>query len=464
MSEHPDERPEQTPPRPSPAAMPARQREGVVPAPAARPTTPIAPVRPATDGRQFGRVAEDGTVFVRTGDGERSVGSYPGATDEEALAFFARKYDDLDATVELLLQRVTQTDLPAQEAQAALKSLRQHTAEPAVVGDLDALADKVRRIEEAVGERRKVEEEQRAAARAESLARREEIVAEAERIAAQPAERVQWKASGARMRALLDEWKAHQRSGARLDKPTENALWQRFSAARNGFDKARRSWFSELEGQQAEAKATKERLVKEAEALAASKDWGPTATAYKKLMDRWRAAGRASRGDDDALWARFKAAQDSFFTAKDEVNAQQQQEFEANLAVKEELLTEAEAILPVTDLDAAKAKLRGIQDRWDAAGKVPRKDIERVEKAMRRIEQVVREADEKRWHSTNPEAAARAQSLVDQLESAVAGLRDDLARAEAGGDERKIADARAALEAREQWLAQARAGVEEFGS
>jgi hypothetical protein len=266
------------------------------------------------------------------------------------------------------------------------------------------------------------------------------------------------------MRALLEEWKTQQRSGARLDKPTENALWQRFSAARNRFDKARRAWFSELEEQHTEAKATKERLVKEAEALATSKDWGPTATAYKKLMDRWRAAGRAARADDDALWARFKAAQDTFFAAKDEVNAVQQKEFEANLAVKEELLAEAQGILPVTDLEAAKSALRGIQDRWDAAGKVPRKDIDRMEKGMRRVEQAVREADEKRWRSSNPEAAARAQSLVDQLEGQVAGMRDDLARAEASGDERTIASARSALEAREQWLAQARAGVEEFGS
>jgi MoxR-like ATPase len=82
---------------------------------------------------------------------------------------------------------------------------------------------------------------------------------------------------------------------------------------------------------------------------------------------------------------------------------------------------------------------------------------------MRRVEQVLRDTDEKRWASINPEAAARAQSLVDQLEKAVDGLRKDLAKAEASGNEKKIADARSELEAREQWLTQARAGVQEFG-
>ncbi|MGZ4780796.1 MAG: DUF349 domain-containing protein [Oryzihumus sp.] len=416
------------------------------------------PAAPAT----FGRVAEDGTVFVRTSDGEREVGSYPGATPEEALAYFTRKYDELLASAELLLQRVTQTDLPAKEAVDGLARLREHVAEANVVGDLSLIEAKVAEIATATEARKQVEGAQRSAAREKSKARREEIVAEAERIAGQPPASVQWKTSGARMRELLEEWKAEQRAGARLDRETETALWQRFSAARTGFDKARRVHFAQLDATQGEAKAAKEALVKEAEALSGSTDWGPTATAYKRLMDRWRQAGRASRADDDALWARFKAAQDAFFHAKDEVAAVENEEFKANLVVKEALLVEAEAILPVTDIDAAKAALRAVQEKWDRAGKVPRADMERIEKGLRRVEQAVREADEKRWAATNPEVAARAQSLVDQLEAAVQGLREDLAKARESGNARKVADAEAALAAREQWLEQARAGVQEF--
>ena len=438
----PTERPASPAGMPSPASLAGTRR----------------PAAPAT----FGRVAEDGTVFVRTADGEREVGSYPGATPEEALAYFTRKYDELLASAELLLQRVTQTDLPAKEAVDGLARLREHVAEANVVGDLSLIEAKVAEIATATEARKQVEGAQRSAAREKSKARREEIVAEAERIAAQPPASVQWKTSGARMRELLEEWKAEQRAGARLDRETETALWQRFSAARNGFDKARRVHFAQLDATQGEAKAAKEALVKEAEALSGSTDWGPTATAYKRLMDRWRQAGRASRADDDALWARFKAAQDAFFHAKDEVAAVENEEFKANLVVKEALLVEAEAILPVTDIDAAKAALRAVQEKWDRAGKVPRADMERVEKGLRRVEQAVREADEKRWAATNPEVAARAQSLVDQLEAAVQGLREDLAKAQASGNARKVADAEAALAAREQWLEQARAGVQEF--
>ena len=413
---------------------------------------------------EHGRVDESGTVFVRTADGEREVGSYPGASRAEALAYFTRKYDELLASADLLLQRVTHTELSAREGSEGLAKLREQTTDAHVVGDLAALEARLAQITAAVETKRAAEGAERSAAREVGRTKREELVLEAETIAGQPETKIQWKTSSTRMRALLDEWKALQRTGPKLDRESETALWQRFSAARNSFDKARRVHFATLEDTQAEAKSAKEKLVKEAEALAASKDWAPTATAFKRLMDRWREAGRASRTDDDALWARFKTAQDSFFNAKDELVAAENEEFKANLGVKEALLAEAEAVLPVTDVEAAKATLRVIQDKWERAGKVPRPDMERIEKGIRRVEQAVRDHDEKRWASSNPEAAARAQSLVDQLETAVKGLRKDLEKAEAAGNAKKIADARSDLAAREQWLAQARAGVEEFGS
>ena len=465
-SEAPESRPAAESAKPAPP-KPAAPRPGPAPTPAAlravaHPPVSVAAPAPGPAAETFGRVDDSGTVFVLSPEGEREVGSYPGATPEEALHYFARKYDELWASADLLHQRLATTDLSARDAQDGLTKLKEHIAEANVVGDLAALDAKVGEIEQAVAARKAVEAAERSKAREAARQQREALVVEAESIAGQPESRIQWKASGARMRALLDEWKQHQRSGARLDRETETALWQRFSHARNSFDKARRVHFAQLEGTQSEAKAAKEALVQEAEALSTSKDWGPTAGAFKRLMDRWRKAGRASRADDDALWERFKAAQDAFFAAKDEVAAVEDEEFRTNLAVKEQLLKDAQSILPVTDIDAAKAALRTIQEKWDAAGKVPRGDVERMEKGLRRVESAVREADETRWARTNPEVAARAQSMVTQLETSVASLREDLAKAEASGNAKKVADARAKLEAQEQWLEQARGNLDEF--
>ena len=448
-----DDKPTPLPSIPSPAAL-ARMH----PRPAAAP-----PAVARSESARFGRADDEGHVFVTVGDEEREVGSYPGATADDALQYFARKYDELAASAELLEARLTNPDVSAKEVADGLATLREHVEGTGVVGDIPALQARVERVAAGLEAKRAQEAEQRAAARAEATAQREAIVAEAEQIAGQPAASTQWKSSGERMRALLDAWKQHQRTGAKLDKATESALWQRFSHARNSFDKARRAWFADLETSRAEARATKEALVAEAEQLATSTDWAPTARAFKQLMDRWRAAGRASRAEDDALWERFRTAQDSFFTAKDEISAAEEAEFRTNLAVKEELLTEAEALLPVTDIEAAKVALRGIQDRWEKAGKVPRADLERVEKAMRRVETAVREADEQRWKRTNPEVAARARSLVDQLEASVASIEADVARAEAKGDGNAAEAARARLTAQQEWLAQARAGLDEFG-
>ena len=461
--------PPATPTAPKPSAVPRPP----VPTPAAlakvapHPPAVVAPPTITTDhsaSAAHGRVDEQGVVFVRTADGEeKEVGSYPGASSEQALTYFARKYDELFASALLLEQRLGQPEVPSKDVQEGLKALRAQTDDAAVVGDLDALASKLDEIQSGIAAKRVVEQQHRAEARAAAKVEREAIVVEAESIAGQPESRIQWKTSGARMRELLDDWKAHQRASTRLDRESETALWQRFSTARNGFDKARRTHFAGLDAAHSEAKSAKERLVDEAEKLATSTDWAPTAGAFKRLMDEWRRAGRASRSDDDKLWARFKAAQDAFFAAKDAVVAQEEEGFRGNLSVKEALLTEAQSILPVTDLEKAKGQLRAVQDKWDAAGKVPRADMERIEKALRRIEQTVRDADDKRWKSSNPEAAARAQGMVDQLEGAVADLEADLTKAEASGNASKIKKAKDALEARRAWLDQARAGVAEFG-
>ncbi len=444
------EEPASTPPAPAPAAP--------TPSPALFARSAGAPATSA-----FGRVGTDGIVYVITADGEREVGSYPGVSNAEALAYFGRKYDELAASLQLLHQRVTHTEIPAKEAAEAAGKLRAQVAEARVVGDLAALAAQLDDVDAAIVARREADSAARAAAKIVATTQREALVAEAEQISGQPEHKIQWKASGARMRELLDAWKNAQRTGPRLDKDVEAALWHRFSIARNSFDKARRTHFAALDSAHEQAKTTKERLVAEAERMAGSRDWMATAGAFKRLMDDWRAAGRAGRAEDDALWQRFKAAQDTFFTAKDAVVQAEEDSYRANLAVKEALLADAEAILPVTDLEKAKAALRVIQDKWDKAGKVPRADMERTEKAIRRIEQAVRDAEDRRWSASNPEAAARASSLVEQLEKAVASLEKDLANAQASDNAKKVSEAQAALDARRQWLNQARTGLAEFG-
>jgi hypothetical protein len=412
-------------------------------------------------GEQWGRADEDGTVWVRTADGERKVGQYPGVTQAEALAYFARKFDDLAAQVNLLEQRMKAGQVSPADAESTIRRLEPTIRDANVVGDLASLLARLGALAPLAAEGRAEAQRAKQEARTAAIAERNALVSEAELLAEADPARIPWKTSGDRLRVLFDEWRRLQRD-SRLDKGTEDELWKRFSHARTSFDRKRRHYFGALDEQRSEAKRLKEELVAEAELLSTSTDWSTTAASYRDLMNRWKEAGRAAKRDDDALWTRFRGAQDAFFAARQTATSQVDAEFQENLTRKEALLAEAEALLPVRDLAAAKAGLRGIQSRWDVIGKVPRDDMSRIEAGLRRVEQAIRDAEQDRWRRSNPEALARASDLVAQLETTIAGLETTLVKAQAANNSRRIQETEQAIAARQEWLAQARRALDEF--
>ena len=148
----------------------------------------------------------------------------------------------------------------------------------------------------------------------------------------------------------------------------------------------------------------------QAESLADSTDWAGTSSAYRELMRQWKEAGRAGRDDEAELWKRFRGAQDKFFSARSEVFAAKETELRANATAKEQLLVEAQALLPVTDWRPAKSALRSIQERWEQAGPVPRESRDQLEQGLRKVEDAVKRAEEAQWKRSNPEALARAEA------------------------------------------------------
>jgi len=434
---------------PSPAAFAARPKAPAVVVPAA----PAVSAASLAEAAKWGRAEGDGHVFLTLDGEEIPVGQYPGVSADEALGYFARKFDDIIAQVVLLEHRV-ESKAPATDMQKTVTHLREQLAERNMVGDIRAAEARLDALSAQIEELEKSEKAAHEAVRANELAAREAIVAEAETIAGQDPAQIQWKTSSARMNELFETWKAAQKSGVRLGRSNEDALWKRFRSARTVFDRHRRAYFSQLDSNNSAAKSAKEALIAEAEALSTSTDWGFAAGEYRRLMDQWKTTPRASRKDDDALWGRFRAAQDVFFSNRQAANEQIDQEYTANLAVKEQLVAEAQALLPINDLNAAKKALQSIRDRWEDAGKVPRADMGRIEAGLRKVEDAVREAEEEKWRRSNPETKARTNSALSQLESAIAGLKDDLEKAEKAGDQRRIKAAREALEARQAWLDQ----------
>lgn len=395
----------------------------------------------------WGRVDENRTVYVREGDSEREVGQFPDGTPEEALAYYERKYADLAGQVTLLEARIAR-GVAGGEAGEAVAHLQQQLVEPAAVGDLNALRERVEKLAGKAGELSEKQKAEREAARAEALAKREAIIDEAERLAAQPETSIRWKDTGAAFEQLFADWQAVQRSGASIPKSQADALWKRFRAARQSFDSARRAHFARMDATNKEVKQAKERLIAQAEALAPrGLDGIPS---YRNLLDEWKAAGRASRKVDDQLWARFKAAGDVLYAAKAAEIAQQDEEYAENLTAKQALLAEAEPLLQETDRAAARKRLTALQIKWDEIGRVPRESLREVEGRLGKIEDHVKSLEDEHWRKTNPETKARSEGLRGQLEASIAELEAEIANA---SDPKKRSEAEQKLATQQSWLA-----------
>lgn len=402
------------------------------------------PADAAAAATSWGRIDADGKVYVRTAAGERAVGSWQAGDAAAGLEHFARRYADLVTEVELLEQRLSSGAGDPKATVQHARELRETLPEARVVGDLDALDARLAALVDSAGSKVQEAAAQKAARRAQAIATKEALVAEAEQLATQDSH---WKASGERFKAIVEEW----RTIKGIDRRTDEALWKRFRSAREQFSRHRGAHFAALDDQRNEARARKEQLVTEAEKLADSTEWGPTSSRLKSLMREWKAAGRAQKSADDALWARFRAAQDTFFTRRSEVLNARDSEHRENQRRKEALIGEVEALDPQRDLTGAQNALRGIQERFDAVGHVPREAVRPLESRMRAAEQRIRDAAD----AQRGRRAATSNPLLDQMREAVQKAEANLAKARAADDARRVREAEAALQARQEWLAEA---------
>ena len=413
------------------------------------------------DPALFGRVAEDGTVYVRTADGEKPVGSYPGKSNEEALAYFVRKFEQLASEIALTAARVRSGAMVPSDADQTVIRLREQVATINAVGDLAALAVAVEQIPPLIDEQRAAyaakkaqAAQERAEQRAATREAKEKLVVEAEEVAAKD----NWKLSGDRLKELLDQWKALPR----IEKAADEELWKRFSAARNGFDRRRRTHFAKLASANDAVAQAKEAIVAEAEKLSTSREWVNTAKRYAALMQEWKNAGRGSKKSDDALWARFRAAQEQFFTAKKADLEKRDTSNAANLAAKEALLLQFESLLPITDFADAKKKFRDLLQKWERVGNVPRDKRDALDLRLGVVEQEIRALEEEEKRKSDPTAKARANDVVRQLSEAIASYEAAAVKAEAAGDQKKAEAARESAQARRAWLEEAERSLASF--
>jgi len=357
------------------------------------------------DPAKFGRVGEDGTVYVITPTGDRAVGSYPGKSPEEALAYFVKKFEMAASEVALLAARIRSGAMVPSDAHEAVNKLRTQISDLNGVGDLANLSASLEKIPSLITEHEGAYQARKAAQSAEKEARKNEAAAVKEKIVAEAEtliDSVAWKVTTARLKVLLEEWK----KAPRLDKKVDAALWKRFSSSRNKFDKRRRTHFASLDSEHKKVASTKELIVKEAEALANSKDWLGTANKYKSLMDQWKASGRGKKSTDTA----------------------------------------------------------DLMGKWQKIGMTDRKKRSAFDARIKKVEDEISDLERNHQRKSDPSAKAQANKVVQGLAEAIENYEKQAAKAEAAGQTAKAMVAREAAAARRAWLEQAEKGLTEFTS
>jgi hypothetical protein len=396
-----------------------------------------------------GRVDTENNVFVIDGGTERKVGQYPGVTEAEALAYFERKFAELESNVRILEQRLKNNADPSSIATAAQK-LAKELVEPAAVGNIQELRNRVAAVTPDIEKMRAEKSEATTAAIAATLKARTEIAQKAAALADKDPKKTQWKIASKEMTELFEAWQASQKSGPKVPRKEADAIWKIFSQARTKFEANKRAFFAELTVATKGARAKKSELVAKAEALVAK--GAEAANDYRKLLDEWKLSGRSQGKQDDSLWDRFKAAGDAIYALRKDTIAKEQVEYSANYEAKVLLIAEAEKLDPSKNLAEAKKQLLSIQQRYEKAGKVPKDKIRETDDRMRAVEKKFKDLEQEQWRKSDPAAIERTNGVLSQLELSIANLETDLSAANAANDSKKSKELTDALAARKSWL------------
>jgi len=408
-----------------------------------------------TTANEFGHVDEDKNVFVNSDNGPIKIGSFPDGTLEEAFSFFTKRFSDLLTDVELTIARLADGKGSIEGITAVTDRIQSALEKPNSIGDLKQLETAKTQIDALLEKRKVANAARKAELKVEALAKRTAVIETAEKLANSNA----WKVTTEKFKELLEEWKALPHA----EKAAEQELWARFRKARSTFDKARKIHFDELNTVRAEAVAGKQAIIKKAQEIADSTEWVSAANSFKRLMSEWKELPRAAKAKEDKLWVEFKLLQDRFFAAKSASEAVRDEELGANLVAKQALLEKAEALLPITDVEATKKALRDIQEQWEKIGHVPRDAKDKVERRLKAVEAALRKLQDEKWHNTNPEVVQRANGLVLSFETSLEKLDKQIASATAAGKEAEVIKLSSQREQTLALLDAARSGAAQLG-
>ena len=190
----------------------------------------------------------------------------------------------------------------------------------------------------------------------------------------------QWEEMTKQVLAYQAEWKTIGFTPRKLN----NEIFERFRLACDRFFQAKTAYFKQHREQLSANLAAKNALIEKAEALKDSTDWGPATQKFVELQKEWKAIGPVAHKVSDTVWKRFNDACNYFFKKKNEANAGQRKEEEANLQLKKEVIAELEKLVS-EPVDNLLQSVRELQNRWNEIGHVPYNKKEKMYRLYREL-------------------------------------------------------------------------------
>ena len=160
-------------------------------------------------------------------------------------------------------------------------------------------------------------------------------------------------------------------------------LWERFKQATTKINKRHQEYHENIKKEQESNYKAKNLICEKAEEIIAPdyktrKEWETKSTEILELQKIWKLIGFAPKKYNNKVYERFRNACDKFFEKKRDFYAQNKEEADNNLQLKEDLCIQAEALKDSTEWKKTTEILKNLQAKWKTIGAVPRKNSEEI--------------------------------------------------------------------------------------
>lgn len=189
----------------------------------------------------------------------------------------------------------------------------------------------------------------------------------------------EWNTLTEQIIATQAEWKTIGFAPQRMNQQ----IFERFRAACDAFFQKKAEFFRVVKDGLNENLEKKMALVEKAEALKDSTDWRATSDALIQLQKEWKSIGAIPRKNSEQLWKRFIAACDAFFEAKNAATADQRNEEQENMAKKQAIIEQLQALLENPTQNDASQTVKALQQQWNEVGHVPFREKDKLYKLYR---------------------------------------------------------------------------------